>query len=75
VKREQLTPYLDVEVEKWSAKSFGALRAELKPGPYNEAEIDADHHLEFQLLEDKEDYIHVLVTVGSETVGWSCFHP
>ena len=75
MRREDLRPYLKAEVEKWSAKTYGALRPELAKGPHVECEEGAAYHSEVLLLEDRDDYVHVGVEVCSEHARWSCFHP
>jgi len=77
VKREDLRRYLEREIEKWSAKSYESLREELKAGNGNYADCESqkEYHLEVDLLEDRDDYVHVSVGVCSEKVRWSCFHP
>ena len=76
MKREDLKPYLDREVAKWSAKSYQTLREELRDGNFADAANPASqYHLEVDLLENRDDYVHVMVSVCSERVGWSCFHP
>lgn len=75
MKRDDLRPYLQREVDKWSAKSYDTLRQELKEGPYNQADPDDAYHLEVDLVENRDDYVHVNVGVCSEKVRWSCLHP
>jgi len=75
MKREDSRPYLDREIDRWSAKSYDALRQELNEKALNECEAGAPYHLEIQLLEDKPDYLHVFVAVCSENAKWSCSHP
>jgi hypothetical protein len=75
MKRDELRPCLQREVEKWSSKSVMALRDELKDGPYNQARPEDPYHLEVDLLEDTDEYVHVSVAVCSEKAGWSCYHP
>ena len=74
MKREDLRPYLNKEVETWSSKSHSALREELRKG-YVKAEPGMPYHVEVQVLEDREDYVHVFVAVCSEQAAWSCYHP
>lgn len=74
MKREDLRPYLEREVAKWSAKSYQTLREELRDGSFN-ANPGAEYHLEVDLAENRDDYVHVNVAVCSEHVRWSCFHP
>ncbi len=75
MKREDLSPYLQHEIDKWSAKSYQSLRQELKDGNYTQADKEDEYHVEVDLLEDRDDYVHVSVAVCSEKVPWSCIHP
>jgi len=75
VKREELQRYLEREIEKWSAKSYETLREELRDGNYTDCEPEAEYHLEVDLLENRDDYVHISIGVCSEKVRWSCFHP
>jgi len=75
MKREDLRPFLEKEIERWSGKSYEALRQELREKVLNECEAGAPYHLEVDLLEDKPDYLNVSVAVCSEKVKWSCYHP
>ncbi len=75
MKREDLRVFLEREVARWSAKPYGALRQELRVGNHTEAEAGADYHLEVDVLENREDYVHVSIAVCSERAKWSCIHP
>lgn len=75
MKRKDLGPYLEAEVRRWSAKSYNALREELKAAAHVECREDAPVHLEVELLERKRDYVHVMVSVCSQSAKWSCYHP
>ena len=75
MKRKELGPYLEAEVDKWSAKSYEVLRQELKGGSHEVAEKGTEYHTEVVLLEDRHDYVHVMVSVSSERAPWNCFHP
>ena len=75
MKREELRPYLEREVERWSAKSYETLREELKGGNYADCGSGKEYHVEVDLLENREDYVHVSIGVCSEKARWSCFHP
>jgi hypothetical protein len=75
MKREELRPYLEREVERWSAKSYAELRVELQEGCYADARPDSEYHVEVDLLEDRQEYVHVMVSVCSPKAGWSCYHP
>ncbi len=73
--REELMPYLQLELDKWAAESYDALRAKLGNGTYVCCEPGSKYHLEVDLLENREDYVHVAVSVCSENARRSCFHP
>ncbi len=75
MKREELKPFLEREVAKWSAKSYEALREELKGGNYTKADPGTDYHVKVDLLEDRPEYVQVSVAICSERVRWSCYHP
>ncbi len=75
MKREDLGVFLERELARWSAKSYEVLRQELREGNHTQAEAGAEYHLEVDLLENREDYVHVTVSVCSERVGWSCIQP
>jgi len=74
MKREDLRPHLEAEVQKWSAKSYDGLCEELAD-VHAECRNGAPYHFEVQLLEHKRDYVHVMVGVCSERAKWSCYHP
>lgn len=69
-----LVRYLQQEVGKWSAKSYESLRTELKGHDYTDAQ-GAKCHVEVTLLEERKEYVHVMIVVCSPTATGSCFHP
>jgi hypothetical protein len=73
--RADLVPLLKAEVEKWSARTMEDLRKALGKGPYTDALSKSHFHVEVDLLEDSDDYIHVSVAVCHPDVPWSCMHP
>jgi hypothetical protein len=75
MKREDLSPRLEREVESWSAKSYAALREELRQDYHAESKEEVEYHVEVELLENRDDYVHVLVSVCSPKARWSCYHP
>jgi len=75
VKREQLQPYLERQIAKWSAKSYPELREELRRGYNAEVQEDLEYHVEVELLESCDDYAHVMVAVCSPRARWSCYLP
>ncbi len=74
VKRQDLRPYLEAEIENWSSKPYETLRAELKEG-FADAREGLAYHVEVELLENRDDYLQVSVAVCSEAAPWSCYHP
>jgi hypothetical protein len=70
-----LGEFLEREVARWSEESYEALRTKLMHGPYVSCEPDSEYHLEVQLLEDRDEYVHVSVGICSEKARWSCFFP
>jgi hypothetical protein len=73
--RVDLAPLLKVEVAKWSAKTIQDLRQELRKGAFTNALSKEHHHVEVAMLEDHDDYIHVMVSVCHPGAPWSCIHP
>jgi len=74
-RREQWRPVLDAEVKKWSAKSSGALVAELLDEQAYEVEFAGKkYQVEVQLLENTAKYVHVGVTVDDGSIPAS-FRP
>jgi hypothetical protein len=65
---------LQQEVGRWSAKPYESLRTEIKGHDYTDAE-GQQYHVEVTLLEERKEYIHVMIAVCSSTVSGSCFHP
>ncbi len=52
------------EVARWKAKSYADLRAALSDVvAYDREEPGGPYQIEVQLLEDRADYVHVLVSV------------
>ena len=62
------------EVSRWSAKSYESLRTELKGHDYTDAE-GPQYHVEVTLLEERKEYVHVMIAVCSPAVSGSCLHP
>ena len=75
MKRDELKPYLAREVDEWSAKPYATLRDELHQVYNAEREAGFEYHVEVDLLEDRDEYLHVCVSVCSPQVRWSCYHP
>ncbi|HLW79199.1 MAG TPA: hypothetical protein VKU44_06330 [Terriglobia bacterium] len=72
--RQDLQPFLDREIERWSAKAYQTLRDELREGNFADANPGSEYHVEVDLLENRADYVHVSVAVCSEHVRRSCLH-
>jgi hypothetical protein len=73
--REELLSCLQLEMDKWASESYEALRAKLGNDEYVPCEPACKYHLEVELLENRDDYVHVGVSVCSEEAGWSCIRP
>ena len=67
--------YLQLEMDKWAAESYDALRAKRSRSPNVSCKPGAPCDLEVDLLKNRDDYVHVAVPVCSENAGWSGFHP
>ncbi len=73
--RADLAPLLRAEVEKWSAKTFETLRQELGKRAFADARSKSSYHVEVELLENRDEYVHVHIAVCHPQVPWSCIHP
>jgi hypothetical protein len=63
-RREEWQKVLDSEVKRWSALSCEQLASELQHLQAYEVEIDSKkYQVEVELLENTEEYIHVVVAV------------
>ena len=63
-RREEWRAVLDSEVKRWSAMSCSQLLSELRDLQAYEVEFDSkSYNVEVQLLENTEQYIHVVVGV------------
>ena len=74
VDNNDLAQCLQQEVDNWSAMSYESLRMGLKGYDYANAE-GLRYHVEVNLLEAPQEYIHVMVAVCSPDVSGTCFHP
>jgi hypothetical protein len=73
-RRDKWRKVLDAEIQRWSAKSFDELRAELKDGAEYVVEFDSiTHQVEVEILEDTATYVHVAVAVDDGTLPASIF--
>jgi hypothetical protein len=62
--REEWRKALDAEVKRWSAMSCSQLVSELHDPQTYEIELDSKkYQVEVQLLENTDQYLHVLVAV------------
>ena len=76
MKRKDLRPYLNKEVGIWSSKSYNGLRHDLNESACYDAKSDSfQYHVDVELLENCEEYVHVMVSVWSEHSGLSSFVP
>ena len=64
-RREEWRRVLDSEVKRWTAMSFSELVSELRDNPkaYQIQFESKDYNVEMELLENTEDYLHVVVAV------------
>jgi hypothetical protein len=63
-RREGWRTVLDSEVKRWSAMSCDQLASELRDQQTYEVEFDSkQYQVEVQLLENTEQYLHVIVAV------------
>jgi hypothetical protein len=64
-RREQWQKVLDSELKRWSALCYQQLASELQQLQAYEVEIDSKkYQVEVELLENTQDYLHVIVTIG-----------
>jgi len=74
-RRAMIQPVLDAEVERWSKKNCEELIAELKEEQNYEVEVDSKRYqIEVQLLENKTEYVHVMVAVDDGRL-FTAIHP
>jgi hypothetical protein len=63
-RRERWQAVLDAEIERWSDKSYEELLSMLPEVQVYEVEFDSrPHQVEVELLENRPDYVHVLISV------------
>jgi hypothetical protein len=63
-RREEWRKVLDSEVQRWSSLSYLQLASELRGLQAYEVEFDSKkYQVEVQLLENTEQYLHVMVAV------------
>jgi hypothetical protein len=63
-RREEWQKVLDSEVKRWSALSYEHLASELQHLQAYEVEIDSKkYQVEVELLENTEQYLHVVIAV------------
>jgi tRNA U54 and U55 pseudouridine synthase Pus10 len=68
-RRERWRTVLDAEAERWSKKSCDQLRSELKDLCVYEIEFESiNHQIEVELLENTDEYVHVLISVDDGTL-------
>jgi hypothetical protein len=62
--RTELRDILDAEMRRWSSMSFEQLKTALEKVQAYEIEIESRRYqIEVQLLEDTDEYVHVLIGV------------
>ena len=65
---------LDAQVKRWSEKSYNQLRIELSDIQRYEVESASKlYQVEIQLIENTEEYVHVLIGVDDGSLPWSIF--
>ena len=63
-RRATWQPVLDAEVRRWSAKSYDQLVSDLREMQVYEVEFESKpYQVEVEILENTENYVHVLVAV------------
>jgi len=63
-RREEWAKVLNAEVQRWSAKSYAQLVSELSELQAYEVELDSkQYQVEVEILENTDQYIHVMVAV------------
>ena len=63
-RREGWQKILDSEVRRWSAMSYGQLVSELHEAQVYELEFESkQYQVEVELLENTEEYLHIMVAV------------
>jgi 3-dehydroquinate dehydratase len=73
-RRERWHKVLDREVARWSSKSCGELRAELKEGNEYEVEFESvTHQIEVEILENTAAYVHISIAVDDGSLPCSIF--
>lgn len=74
-RREEWRPALDVEVKRWSAMSCEQILVEAPKADCYQVEFQGKaYNVEVQILENTQDYIHVVVGVDDGSIPTS-FHP
>lgn len=73
-RRQRWHKVLDREVTRWSSKSCGELRTELKDGKECEVEFESvTHQVEVEILEDTSAYVHISIAVDDGSLPSSIF--
>jgi hypothetical protein len=74
-RRDEWRKVLDSEMERWTAMSCEQLLAELRDPPLvYEVEFDSKvHQVEVELLENTEEYLHVMVGIDDGSLPASMF--
>ena len=67
-----MRPVLDAEVKRWSEKSYDQLRSASSDMQDYEVEFASKlYQVEVELLENTEEYVHVMVAVDDGSLPWS----
>jgi hypothetical protein len=73
-RREEWRKVLDSEVQRWSAMSSEQLVSELRDLQAYEVELDSKtFQVEVELLENTDEYVHVIVSVDDGSLPASIF--
>ena len=65
---------LDAEVRRWSAMSYWDLISKLRDGETYEVELDSKkYQVEVELLENREDYVQIIVALDDGSLSASLF--
>ncbi len=71
-RRAEWQKVLDIEVARWSGKTWQQLVQELRELQAYQFEVDSKQfQVEVELLEDTKDYLHVIVAVDDGTLPMS----
>jgi len=68
-RREQWRPVLEAELKRWKNKSYATLVRELTDEQVYEIEFEGrNYQVEVSILENKETYVHIVVSVDDASL-------